>query len=78
MANNRLYIKDTLTGESLMIAKSGGDGWYFRFWDNEAQKVLSLEEASDWLGMRDWKCQYGGDETTLKLLTEQQLIDDKL
>lgn len=84
MANNRLFIKDTQTGESLMIAKSNGDGWGFSFWDNDNQKRLNLDEANEWLRfsndpykIRDFECQYGSDKSKLKLLTEQELIENE-
>ena len=62
MANNRLYIKDTETGESILVAKSFGDGWDWR---------AEREELTNWLINRDWAGQdVGAELTALKLITE--------
>jgi hypothetical protein len=41
MANNRLYIENTRTGERMIFCKTMGDGWY----------VFDPEELGDWLGI---------------------------
>lgn len=70
MANNRLYIEDTETGELLMVAKSFGDGWHWR---------KSDDEINDWLEKkkRDFEATSGstsGTWTTLRLVTEHELF----
>lgn len=63
MANNRLYIVDTDTGDVFMLCKSYGAGW--DVCNNEMG-----EEFDMWLKGRDEKAQAGGDYTKLKLVTE--------
>lgn len=41
MANNRLYIVDTENGDSLMVAKSFGEGWDWRVDSNVLNNWLS-------------------------------------
>lgn len=66
MANNRLFIRDTMTGERIMLAKSMGEGWYIPL--GQAEKV----EA--WLDGRDIDSSYGNvvemRKTTLVLEDE--------
>ena len=62
MANNRLYILDTETGEKILLAKSMGRGW-------EAQDNIMCE----WLSGRDLNASYGNcldGNTELKLICE--------
>jgi hypothetical protein len=44
MANNRLYIEDTETGERLAVAKSFGPPWDWR---------VTMEEVQAWMEGRD-------------------------
>ena len=63
MANNRLYIVDTDTGDAFMLCKSHGAGW----------GVFNPEmgdELDFWLNGRDEVAQAGGDYTKFKLVTE--------
>lgn len=52
MANNRLYIEDTETGDRLFVAKSFGQGWNWR---------ADSEVISSWLKiyMRDAAASFG-------------------
>jgi hypothetical protein len=62
MANNRLYIQDTETNESILVAKSFGDGWEWR---------VDPDELTNWLMNRDWAGQdVGAELTALKFITE--------
>lgn len=66
MANNRLYLKDTETGEQILVAKSFGDGWTWR---------ASANELIQWLRERDMGASYGitdDQPTRLKLETENE------
>ncbi len=63
MANNRLYIVDTDTGESFMLCKSIGNEW--GVFNSEMGEELDM-----WLKGRDEKASYGGDYTKFKLVTE--------
>lgn len=64
MANNRLYIEDTATGERFMLAKGWGDGW----------EVYPLaHQLTDWLKCRDMAAAIGQPKTTLRLVTENDL-----
>jgi hypothetical protein len=51
MANNRLYIKDPVSGERVMLAKSLGGGWYI--------PVGQSEKVEAWLEGRDRASCYG-------------------
>lgn len=62
MANNRLYILDTVTGDKFLLAKSGGGGWY-----------LTLRDSfEDWISDRDVNSSWGNcpGRTVLKLVDE--------
>ena len=64
MANNRLYIRDSETGDHILLAKSFGHGWDVR---------LEEESLGRWLQQRDIEASYGntGDlPTKLELVTE--------
>jgi hypothetical protein len=67
VANNRLYLEDTATGERLLLAKSFGAGW--TLWPTPSQ-------LNEWLICRDEAAAYGPDQDTattqLRLLTEYQ------
>ena len=63
MANNRLYIIDTDTGDAFMLCKSFGAGWGSS--DPEMVGRLNL-----WLGDRDENAHSGGKYTKLTLVTE--------
>jgi hypothetical protein len=65
MANNRLYILDTESGEHIMLAKGFGNGWSIR---------KSAEELEHWIeqGARDLAASESGS-TKLKLVTEDDL-----
>jgi hypothetical protein len=59
MANNRLYIEGTETGNRLFVAKSYGGGWG---WETAPDKI------NEWLAQRsrDWSASFG-DKTPSKL-----------
>lgn len=70
MANNRLYILDTETGEKFLLAKSMGDGWYI--WSDPESFEDSFE---NWMEGRDIAASYGVLDmkpTKLKLITENE------
>jgi hypothetical protein len=62
MANNRLYLLDTETGERLLVAK----GWGFWAWREDAEKM------TEWLRDRDIgsACGPDGHGTKLVLVTD--------
>jgi hypothetical protein len=71
MANERLYIQDTETGETLMLAKSFGPPWDIR---------ITIDKLQSWLDGRDIEATCGlhpgkGD-TKLRLVTEAQLCHE--
>jgi hypothetical protein len=49
MANNRLYIIDTETGDKFCLAKSMGDGWYLSY---------SIKGFEEWANKRDYAASY--------------------
>lgn len=51
MANNRLYLVDTETGERQVLFKSGGEGWYVS---------ADTDEIERWLTGRDIPCAVAG------------------
>jgi len=65
MANNRLFLVDDTTGDSLMVATSFGGGWRW---------LKDVDEMSDWLAVRDMGASYGAASdmsvTRLRLETE--------
>lgn len=63
MANNRLYIVDTDTGDAFMLCKSYGTDW--GVFNSEMGDELDF-----WLKDRDRVAQKGGDYTKFKLVTE--------
>ncbi|KKK78864.1 hypothetical protein LCGC14_2839290 [marine sediment metagenome] len=63
MANNRLYIVDTDTGDAFMLCSSCGAGW------GVGNSEMG-EELDMWLNGRDETAQAGGDYTKFKLVTE--------
>jgi hypothetical protein len=63
MANNRLYIIDTETGDKFCLAKSMAYGWYCR------EGVEHRFE--EWADMRDLEASYGnGGKTSFILVCE--------
>ncbi len=62
MANNRLYLLDTETGERILVAK----GWGVWHWLEDADRL------TEWLKGRDPGPASGPDgaETNLKLVTD--------
>jgi len=63
MANNRLYLRDTESGEIFLLAKSMGTGWYFCQTD---------ERVNSFFEMRDMGASYGDCyvKSTLELFAE--------
>jgi hypothetical protein len=67
MANNRLYLLDTETGEKIMIAKAFGPPWDIR---------ITLEQLAEFLDGRDIQACCNSDvPTSLKLVTERDVDD---
>lgn len=66
MANNRLYIEDTETGERILLAKGFGDLW---------SASGDMDKLHDWLntGDRDRTASETG-ATKLRLVTEDTLL----
>lgn len=71
MANNRLYILDTETGEHIMVAKGFGSGWDWRKTDDELTRWLN-EPTDSPLGLRNVAASDSGP-TKLMLVTEDNL-----
>lgn len=69
MANNRLFIVDRLSGDSIMFAK-GFDTW--QTWANPGEQVESRLDA--WLEQHDIASACGNDATGLVLMTEAEWI----
>lgn len=64
----RLYLQDTETGETLLIAKGfGGMGWGVR---------VDADNLEEWLEGRDIGAFTAGSPTKLRLITEQQLCEE--
>ena len=68
MANNRLYLEDTATGDRLLVASSMGGGWRWH----------PLHSAiTAWLIARDIEAAFGNacemQPTSLRLVTENEL-----
>ena len=62
MADNRLFIIDTETGEKFCLCKSMSDGWYVK-------DATSLgDDLTEWLDMRDIDAAYGTGDTQTKLI----------
>lgn len=58
MANNRLFITDSITGDRIMVAKSFGDGWVWEKSKAEMQEWLDKHERdidAAWGGVGDAK-----------------------
>jgi hypothetical protein len=69
VANNRLYIVDTVTGKYFLLAKSMGDGWYIRDDLDEPDFAERFEAWADGLDA----AAYGNPRdcrTSLKLMCE--------
>ena len=69
MANNRLYIEDTETGDRIMVAKSFGSGWSWR---------ASVDDIDAWLNakQRDVDASFGNTSSrrsALVIRTENEL-----
>ncbi len=65
MANNRLWIKNTETGEKLLLAKSFGHGW--KLWDD-------AKGLAEWLDTADFGASFGNCSapSVLVLVTENE------
>jgi hypothetical protein len=73
MANNRLFIVDTETGEEIMLAKSNGDGWWVWYGEDKAGRI---DELTAWLQLRDLQASYGNtnaEPSKLRLVTENEM-----
>ncbi len=69
MANNRLFIMDTETGDIIMLAKSMGVGWYTRGGIEQR-----LDDFFDEDGDRDQGASYGaGGISRLVIRTEGEI-----
>ena len=67
MANNRLYLVDTETGESIMLAKGFGFGWSWRV-DNE--------KIENWIVDKDILASCGPEHpTNLRLMNESEEME---
>ncbi len=78
MANNRLYILDTLTGEVFPLCKALGNGWYVgAHHENDGRDLTrNLDEwmESDKDGnIRDLGSGLGDEPTRLRLVDENHL-----
>lgn len=72
MANNRLYIVDTESGERILLAKSNGRGWWIWYGKDKAER---LDQLSNWLELRDRRASYGNTDKSpskLRLVTENE------
>jgi hypothetical protein len=63
MANNRLYIVDTATGDKFMLAKSCTGEW-------NPPSVPLADDLEKWLRGRDGIAAIGGHYSALRLVTE--------
>lgn len=77
MANNKLYIVDTETGDRVLLAKSMGDGWYI--WtgaSDDSKDSERIECLTNWLDSRDLEVSYGNvftpKKTNLRLMCESE------
>ena len=69
MANNRIFIVDTETGDIIMLAKSMGAGWYTRGGIEER-----LDDFFDENGDRDQGASHGaGGLSRLVIRTESEI-----
>jgi len=76
MANNRLFIEDSETGDRLMVAKSFGKGWDWR---------KSADQINEWLAKRERDSLASFNDTlkiasTLRFRTENEAgfyLEDK-
>ena len=78
LANNRLYIVDTETGEKFMLAKTLGYGWYCRG-TNPGEPLID-ERLESWADLRDMEASYGNcfdGVTKLILVCENDLEFDR-
>lgn len=72
MANNRLLIEDSETGERFVLAKSTGNGWWVWYGESLGERIRALNQ---WLELRDVHASYGntGDgPSKLRLVTENE------
>ena len=67
MANNRLYIQDTETGDRFLLCKSLGMGWYV--WSG-----FDPDKLTEWMDGRDEIAESRCYATRLRLVTEYELI----
>jgi len=65
MSNSRLYIRNKLTGEQMLLAKHLGRGWFI-------PESFSEESLSSWLSDNDLSGGWGQEAqpTDLELITE--------
>ena len=72
MANNRLYIEDTDTGERILVAKSFGRAWDWR---------VDREQMNEWIddmnGLRDMAASFGSAPSSFRFVTENEVNDAK-
>ena len=62
MADNRLFIIDTETGEKFCLCKSMSTGWYVK-------DPASLgDKLTEWLNLHDMEASYGISNTQTKLI----------
>lgn len=76
MANNRLFVVDTETGDYKCLLKTMGDGWYFPIPFRDSKGDIMV----DWLDRRDIGQSYGNcglDDlpSKLVLMTENELYE---
>lgn len=85
MANNRLFIVDSITGERFLLCKSFGHGWQSfqralraagatEWVDETAEEWVKRLDA--WLALRDTGAAYGNtnsEPSELRLVTENEM-----
>lgn len=67
MANNRLYIEDTETGERFLLCKTVGRGWY---------RYFEVNKFDEWVALRDETASFGNcvppASSKLRIVTENE------
>lgn len=80
MANNRLYIVDTETGDKFLLAKSSADGWYVYTLNEsgESDPTNFVQKLNEFLDLIDTAAAYDltDGNTTLVLVAENDKEDD--
>jgi hypothetical protein len=78
MANNRLYLLDTKTGEACFLAKAMGDGWYTTEGTDERLDKFFSQIDPDTSKPMDWACSAGlpGFPTRIMLVDESTYDPD--